>query len=221
MTTNSQWKALLEEFMAQENPARKVQMRAYMRNQFDFLGIPSPVRKQIQRPYFVAMKKAAIDWAFVETCWQLPYREMQYVAIDYLVTMQSVLQPDELEKISELVLQKSWWDTVDGLNKVVGGLTMTYPELSQKMLAWSKAENLWLRRIAIDHQLLRKEKTDRELLETILLNNLGSDEFFINKAIGWSLRDYAKTNPEWVQAFLLTHKDQLAPLSIKEASKHL
>ncbi|MFP9075690.1 DNA alkylation repair protein, partial [Enterococcus faecalis] len=85
--------------------------------------------------------------------------------------------------------------TVDGLNKVVGGLTMTYPELSQKMLAWSKAENLWLRRIAIDHQLLRKEKTDRELLETILLNNLGSDEFFINKAIGWSLRDYAKTNP--------------------------
>ncbi len=163
MTTNSQWKALLEEFMAQENPARKVQMRAYMRNQFDFLGIPSPVRKQIQRPYFVAMKKAAIDWAFVETCWQLSYREMQYVAIDYLVTMQSVLQPDELEKISELVLQKSWWDTVDGLNKVVGGLTMTYPELSQKMLAWSKAENLWLRRIAIDHQLLRKEKTDREL----------------------------------------------------------
>ncbi|MFQ9654685.1 MAG: DNA alkylation repair protein [Enterococcus sp.] len=221
MTTNSQWKALLEEFMAQENPARKVQMRAYMRNQFDFLGIPSPVRKQIQRPYFAAMKKAAIDWAFVETCWQLPYREMQYVAIDYLVTMQSVLQPDELEKISELVLQKSWWDTVDGLNKVVGGLTMTYPELSQKMLAWSKAENLWLRRIAIDHQLLRKEKTDRELLETILLNNLGSDEFFINKAIGWSLRDYAKTNPELVQAFLLTHKDQLAPLSIKEASKHL
>ncbi|MFR2835219.1 DNA alkylation repair protein [Enterococcus sp.] len=221
MTTNSQWKALLEEFMAQENPARKVQMRAYMRNQFDFLGIPSPVRKQIQRPYFAAMKKAAIDWAFVETCWQLPYREMQYVAIDYLVTMQSVLQPDELEKISELVLQKSWWDTVDGLNKVVGGLTMTYPELSQKMLAWSKAENLWLRRIAIDHQLLRKEKTDRELLETILLNNLGSDEFFINKAIGWSLRDYAKTNPKWVQAFLLTHKDQLAPLSIKEASKHL
>ena len=207
--------------MAQENPARKVQMRAYMRNQFDFLGIPSPVRKQIQRPYFAAMKKAAIDWAFVETCWQLPYREMQYVAIDYLVTMQSVLQPDELEKISELVLQKSWWDTVDGLNKVVGGLTMTYPELSQKMLAWSKAENLWLRRIAIDHQLLRKEKTDRELLETILLNNLGSDEFFINKAIGWSLRDYAKTNPGWVQAFLLTHKDQLAPLSIKEASKHL
>ncbi|MDO6297328.1 DNA alkylation repair protein [Enterococcus gallinarum] len=207
--------------MAQENPARKVQMRAYMRNQFDFLGIPSPVRKQIQRPYFAAMKKAAIDWAFVETCWQLPYREMQYVAIDYLVTMQSVLQPDELEKISELVLQKSWWDTVDGLNKVVGGLTMTYPELSQKMLAWSKAENLWLRRIAIDHQLLRKEKTDRELLETILLNNLGSDEFFINKAIGWSLRDYAKTNPERVQAFLLTHKDQLAPLSIKEASKHL
>lgn len=221
MRMNGQWEALLGELMAQENPDRRVQMRAYMRDQFDFLGIPAPVRKQIQKPYFATMKKTAIDWAFIDTCWQLPYREMQYAAIDYLVTMQSLLQPADLEKIRVFVLQKSWWDTVDGLNKVVGGLTMTYPELSQKMLSWSKANNLWLRRIAIDHQLLRKEKTDCTLLETIILNNLGSNEFFINKAIGWSLRDYAKTNPEWVQTFLITHKDQLAPLSIKEASKQL
>jgi 3-methyladenine DNA glycosylase AlkD len=89
------------------------------------------------------------------------------------------------------------------------------------MLAWSVDDNIWLRRIAIDHQLLRKEKTDTALLEAIIENNFGQKEFFINKAIGWSLRDYSKTNPEWVRAFVEKYRDKLAPLSIKEASKYI
>jgi len=89
------------------------------------------------------------------------------------------------------------------------------------MLEWSTDEDFWMRRIAIDHQLCRKERTNTELLEKILVNNFGSSEFFINKAIGWSLRDYFKTNQDWVRNFVETHKDKMDKLSIREASKYL
>ena len=86
------------------------------------------------------------------------------------------------------------------------------------MLEWSKNEDIWLRRLAIDHQIGRKDKTNTELLTAIILNNLGSDEFFINKAIGWSLRKYAKTNQQWVRQFLADYQHQLSALSYREAS---
>ena len=89
------------------------------------------------------------------------------------------------------------------------------------MIEWSKDEDFWIRRIAIDHQLTRKEKTNAELLEKIIINNFGSDEFFINKAIGWSLRDYSKTNPQWVRNFIEKYKGQMDKLSIIEASKYI
>ncbi len=89
------------------------------------------------------------------------------------------------------------------------------------MLEWSSDDNFWLRRVAIDHQLLRKDKMKTNLLEKILINNLNQSEFFINKAIGWILRDYSKTNPDWVRTFIEKHKNQMANLSIKEASKYL
>ena len=89
------------------------------------------------------------------------------------------------------------------------------------MLRWSKDQDFWLRRIAIDHQLGRKEKTNTKLLEKIIVNNFGSKEFFINKAIGWALRDYSKTNPKWVENFINTYQNQMNHLSIKEASKYL
>ena len=82
-------------------------------------------------------------------------------------------------------------------------------------------DNIWLRRVAIDHQLLRKEKTDTNLLEKILVNNLNHTEFFINKAIGWALRDYSKTNPQWVKDFIEKYKNNMASLSIREASKYI
>lgn len=89
------------------------------------------------------------------------------------------------------------------------------------MLRWSKDQDFWLRRIAIDHQLGRKEKTNTKLLEKIIVNNFGSKEFFINKAIGWALRDYFKTNPKWVENFINTYQNQMNHLSIKKASKYL
>ena len=96
-----------------------------------------------------------------------------------------------------------------------------HPELEEVILKWSLSDNIWLRRVAIDHQLLRKEKTDVHLMEKILLNNLDQTEFFINKAIGWALRDYSKTNLDWVARFIEKNKERMAEPSIKEASKYL
>ncbi|CMV49533.1 DNA alkylation repair enzyme%2C truncation [Streptococcus pneumoniae] len=173
--------------------------------------------------------------------------------------MQSYLKETDLPKLEQLVVTKSWWDTVDILDRVVGSLVYEHPELEEIILIlfenlfkprqrrsttskqyfeqpvasflvcslifieikWSLSDNIWLRRVAIDHQLLRKEKTNTQLMEKILLHNLNQTEFFINKAIGWTLRDYSKTNPTWVTCFIEKNKERMAELSIKEASKYL
>ena len=123
--------------------------------------------------------------------------------------------------IRRLAVTKSWWDTIDGLDRIVGDIALRYPEVNETLLAWSVDENIWLRRIAINHQLLRKEKTNTALLEKIIACNLGQSEFFVNKAIGWSLREYSKTNTAWVRAFIEKYRDKLAPLSVREGSKYL
>lgn len=127
----------------------------------------------------------------------------------------------DLPRLKQLAQTKSWWDSIDGLDKLVGKIVLDNPEGKQTILEWSLDDDFWLRRIAIDHQLLQKEKTDTELLEKILVNNLNQKEFFINKAIGWSLRDYSKTNPDWVRTFLDKYCSQMAGLSIREASKYI
>ncbi len=213
---------LIDDFHNHKDEQQAAGMSAYMRDQFPFLGIPTPLRKKLCREYFKAAKKSGtVDWAFVKACWDNPYREFQYAAIDYLALMQKFLTPGDVPRIKELALSKPWWDTIDGLDKIMGNIALSYPEINEVLIAWSTDESLWLRRIAIDHQLQRKDHTNTELLEKILVNNLGSSEFFINKAIGWSLRDYSKTEPAWVRQFIEAHKEKLAPLSIREASKYL
>ena len=213
---------LLEELEAAKDPEKAGPMEAYMRHQFPFLGIAGPERNSLYKKYFPEAKKTKIiDWDFVDTCWEKEPREYQYVAANYLKAMQSYLTKDDLPKLEHLVVIKSWWDTVDILDRVVGSLVADHPELEEVILKWSLSDNIWLRRVAIDHQLLRKEKTNVQLMEKVLLNNLDQTEFFINKAIGWDLRDYSKTNPEWVAAFIEKNKERMAELSIKEASKYL
>ena len=213
---------LLEELEAAKDLHKATPMEAYMRYQFSFLGIAAPERNSLYKKYFPEAKKTKIiDWDFVDTCWEKEPREYQYVAANYLKTMQSYLTKDDLPKLERLVVTKSWWDTVDILDRVVGSLVYDKPELGEIILQWSLSDNIWLRRVAIDHQLLRKEKTDVQLMEKVLLNNLDQTEFFINKAIGWALRDYSKTNPEWVSSFIEKNKERMSELSIKEASKYL
>ena len=202
-------------------PEKIPDMEAYMKNKFSFLGVQKPILKKIEREFFKPFIKNPIDWAFVEEFWQQPYREFQYIAMDYLDKKKKELRPEDFPKLKQLAQTKSWWDSIDQLDLIIGEITFHYPETKQVMLEWSKDQDFWLRRIAIDNQLMRKEKTDTDLLEKVILNNLGQSEFFINKAIGWSLRNYSKVNPDWVGAFIDRYREQLSPLSIREGSKYL
>ena len=202
-------------------PEKVPAMEAYMKNNFNFLGVQKPILKKIEREFFKPFIKDPIDWTFVEECWQQPYREFQYIAMDYLDKKKKELRPEDFPKLKQLAQTKSWWDSIDQLDLIIGEITFTYPETKQVMLDWSKDQDFWLRRIAIDHQLMCKDLTDTDLLAEVICNNFGQTEFFINKAIGWSLRNYSKVNPDWVRAFIDQHASQMASLSIREASKYL
>lgn len=212
---------IFEQMEAMRDAERGLKMSAYMQNLFPFLGIPKPALKQCVKPYLQKSRKLPLDWAFVRACWEKPCREAQYLAIEYLLLHEKQLVDTDLPKLEELIIQKSWWDTVDGLNPVVGSLVMKYPKHKDTMRQWSVSENIWLRRAAIDFQLKYKDQTDTALLEEIIRGNFGSREFFINKAIGWSLREYSKTDPDWVRGFLERYKDDLSALSIREAGKYV
>lgn len=215
------YKQLLAELNRHADPARAAPMAAYMKNRFDFIGIAKPQVKCICKPLFQGAAKAAVDWDFVRQCWANPHRELQYCALEYLRAVQKNLTPQDIPRLQALITDKPWWDSADVLDRIVGGIALRYPEANAVLLAWSQSDNIWLRRVAIDHQLLRKEQTDTALLEQILRNNLGQTEFFINKAIGWALRDYSKTNPQWVRRFIEQHRSRMAKLSVREASKYL
>ena len=213
---------LYEEMIQHKNEEQAQRMSKYMLNKFEYIGIKTPERRKIFKNFFSEYKnEEKIDWEFVNKCWENKYREFQYVAADYLKNMKDKLTINDIPKFKRLILEKSWWDTIDNLDMTIGALALKDSNVNKILLEWSLDENIWLRRIAIDHQLLRKEKTNAELLEKILKNNLGQAEFFINKAIGWALRDYSKISPEWVKNFIEKNKENMAKLSIKEASKYL
>ena len=213
---------LYEEMIQHKNEEQAQRMSKYMLNKFEYIGIKTPERRKIFKNFFKEYKnEEKIDWEFVNKCWENKYREFQYVAADYLKNMKDKLTIDDIPKLKQFILKKSWWDTIDNLDMTIGALALKDSNVNKILLEWSLDENIWLRRIAIDHQLLRKEKTNAELLEKILKNNLGQAEFFINKAIGWALRDYSKISPEWVKNFIEKNKENMAKLSIKEASKYL
>lgn len=213
---------LFKEMIKHKNEKEAEKMSAYMLNKFKYIGIKTPERRKIFKNFFKEYKKEEIiNWEFINKCWENEYRELQYSAIDYLKEMVKFLTEKDIPKIKKLIITKSWWDTVDGIDVIVGETALKYPEINKTLIKWSKDKNIWLRRIAIDHQLLRKEKTNTELLSEIIENNLNDTEFFINKAIGWVLRDYSKTNPDWVRDFIEKNKDKMSKLSIKEASKYI
>ncbi len=197
-----------------------IPMEKYMKNNFKFLGIKSVERRELSKD-FLRKEKDIINWEEVFYLWELEEREFQYIALDYLKARKKFLKIDDLENLLKLAKKKPWWDTIDLLAPLVGEAIFDFKDKNKLMLDLSKDENMWLRRIAILHQLKFKEDTDEKLLEEIIKNNFGSKEFFINKAIGWILREYSKTNKIWVRKFLDEYKDVLSPLSIREGSKIL
>ncbi len=216
------YEGIFEEMESLKDSQQAVKMSAYMKDRFEFLGIPKPKLKEVEKPYLKEGRSLKdIDWDFVNICWNKNYREAQYVAIDYLSMNSKKLTGKDLKSLENIIISKSWWETVDSIDGLVGGIVMKNKELEEMMVQWSVCDNIWKRRVAIDFQQKYKEKTNSTLLERIICNNLESSEFFINKAIGWSLRDYSKVNPEWVRNFIEKYKNRMAPLSVKEGSKYL
>ena len=213
---------LITDFEENRNELLAESMSKYMKDKFRFLGVRATTRTEIYKKYFPDTRKTKIiDWDFVESCWNKEEREFQYVVVYYLKAMQKFLKREDISRLKYLIVTKSWWDTVDLLAKVIGSLVIRIEGYDQIMLEWSKDSNIWLKRVAILYQLSLKEKVDKQILERILVGNLGDIEFFINKAIGWALRDYSKYNPEWVREFIKKNKDNMANLSIREASKYI
>ena len=201
------------------NPERASQMSAYMKNRFAFLGIQTPARRQLCNPLIRALSGNPVTAA--KALWRLDAREYQYVGCDLLRHHVRKLGASDLPQLEKLVLDKSWWDTVDGLTPVIGDIVLREPALASRMDQLIDADDFWLRRVAILHQLAWKDKTDQERLFRYCLQCAGEPEFFIRKAIGWALRQYARTAPDAVRVFLKQHKDSLSGLSLREAAKHL
>lgn len=198
------------------------QKEKYMRNKFKFYGIKTPERRKSYQDIIKdEKKKERVDWEFLDLAWNNEHREAQYFVCDYLISLEKFLTFEDINHIFNYVKSKQWWDTIDSLIKPIGKIGLRDKRVDNLMLEWSKNDDFWVRRVAIEHQLLRKEKMNKELLSKIIENNLNSDEFFINKAIGWALRDYSKTNPIWVKNFIEDHRSNLRNLSIREGSKYL
>lgn len=195
----------------------------YMRNQFEFLGIRTPIRrnltKQFLKDFGVPTKESLPEVIFL--LWEHPQREYQKAALDILEKVKKTLTPEDMPWLSTLIVKKSWWDTVDVLSPhIMGHMFKAYPELiSQYADQWIRDENFWLQRAAILYQLQYKQTTDEERLFQYILYRADSEEFFVQKAIGWVLREYAKTNPSIVKEFVSSN--QLKPLSKREALKNL
>jgi 3-methyladenine DNA glycosylase AlkD len=211
--------ALFEEHRNDDNAGP---MRKYMKDHFPFLGIKSPLRKELEKQFFkeTGILKEEFNKDFVVGLWEKDEREYQYTAITYTGKFIKKLPKDAIQFLERLITTKSWWDSVDSIAPLVGELARKYPELVEKTINhWSVDENYWLRRVAILFQLKYKQQTNETLLYDYMVKNADSKEFFLQKAIGWALREYSKTNPESVKAFI--EGNQLAPLSIREGSKYL
>jgi 3-methyladenine DNA glycosylase AlkD len=211
-------------FAGAADPQRAMAMAAYMRNQFPFLGIPTPEQRRL----------AAVAWhdlplpsqADVESltarCWMAAEREFQYAACDYAIRHVRRCDDEFIEQARVLIVTKSWWDTVDALAaNVVGPLVRSHPQLQPVMDEWIESSDDWLARTAILHQLRAKDHTDTTRLFGYCERRAADREFFIRKAIGWALREYSKTDADAVRRFVADHHDQLSPLSQREALKWL
>ncbi|PCJ96545.1 MAG: DNA alkylation repair protein [Flavobacteriaceae bacterium] len=211
--------ALELEFESQANVKRAMQQKAYLRGQFEYYGLTTTERREIQKPFFI---KAFLPQknelaAIIKTLWEKPQREYHYFAQELAFKYVKQLEKEDIALFEYMVTHNSWWDTVDHIaNKLIGTYFKMYPEQRHKYVQkWLASNTIWLQRSALLFQLKYKQDVDTELLSSSINALLGSKEFFINKAIGWMLREYSRTNPKWVIEF--TNSTALSPLSKKEA----
>jgi len=211
--------ALVVVLEARADPQRAATMVAYMKGHFAFLGIPSAERRAAQKEVLGDWKAPSAEdlAAFARGCWARDERELQYAACDTIVRHVNRLGPDALGLAEDLITTKPWWDTVDVLASRVVGPLAERPVIDR----WLTSGDLWLERTAILHQLTYQERTDADFLFRACLTHAPSTEFFLRKAIGWALRQYARVDPDAVRTFVAAHADELSGLSKREALKRL
>ncbi|MEU1368405.1 DNA alkylation repair protein [Streptomyces sp. NPDC005803] len=206
------------------DPVRARSAAAYMKHVAPFLGIPTPRRRALSRSVLEgAARPGEADCAAIALrCWALPEREYHYFAADYLRRHVARCSSGFVPVLRHLVTTVPWWDTVDTLAAhVAGPLVAADPELRHTMDEWIEDDDLWIVRTALLHQLRFKEATDARRLFAYCLRRADHPDFFIRKAIGWCLREYAKTDPQAVRDFVDDARGRLAPLSVREATRHL
>lgn len=204
---------------------KAAQMAAYMKTDTEFYGIPSPQRRAVLKELKsrFAPTTAGECESMVRALWALPHREEKYMAIDVARAYRRFITFDQLDLCQHMIVDGAWWDLVDIVaSNLVGKIVLEDRERMRPILDdWIDGDDMWLRRTAIICHLGHKEQTDWAMLNEYCLRRAHEKEFFIRKAIGWALRQYARTDPETVTAFLIEHKDKLSGLSFREASKHL
>lgn len=221
--------ALVDSLTAIADPVRAPQMRAYMRDRFEFLGVTAPDRRRAARPFMATMRSATQDQLLdaAERLWGFPQREYAYVAADLLRANARSLGPVALDRIGGLVRTESWWDGVDPLAKVVGDIVRAHPDAAETMDRWVEDPDLWIVRVAIIHQLGWKRDAEPERIFGYCAARSGHPDVFVRKAIGWALRDLARSYPDEVRGFVESHRESvggrpgLSALSVREATKHL
>ncbi len=210
---------LKKAFEENSNPENAIQMEKYMRNKFEFYGIKSPDRREIYKEFKQNNglipdndKEDIIRW-----CWNAPQREYQMFAMEFLGKVTKKEGENIIDLYEYLIITKSWWDTVDFIaSNLVGIYFAKFPsKIPEKTKKWMNSGNMWLQRTCLLFQLKYKSNLNEELLDGFIQPLLPSKEFFIQKAIGWILREYSKTNPEFVITYI--KENSLSNLSSREA----
>ncbi|MEC5191082.1 MULTISPECIES: DNA alkylation repair protein [unclassified Arthrobacter] len=210
---------------AAADPARAAGAQAYLKSALPCLGVQVP---EVRRMVKTAVKERPpgsledLESAVLELWRDARWREERYAAIDLTGLKLAAGEMGMLPLYEEIIRSGAWWDLVDGVSHRLCNLLHAHREdMSAVLLRWSTDRDLWIRRAAITAQLGAKTATDPTLLAAVIEPNLADREFFIRKAIGWALRDYAATNPAWVKDFAARHADTLSPLSRREALRRL
>ena len=207
------------------DPGRAADMAGYMKTDMPFYGVPKPERSKIYREMrnrFPITSRAGYQTA-VRALWAQPHREEKYCAIRLAVDHPQYVTIGSVPLYRRMIIEGGWWDFVDDIAaRLVGKVLLDdRARMHTKLDRWIDDPNLWIRRTAILSQLKHKSATDQDQLFGYCLKRAEEKEFFIRKAIGWALREYAKTEPDAVRAFALKHRERLSGLSFREATKHL
>jgi len=210
-------------FKRNANAENAAAMTAYMKGHFPFFGIKTPDRRELLKEHIAMVGAPELEDlpSIARSAFELPQRELHQVAIDLLMKQARKLGPDHLPLVEELIITKTWWDSVDALAiHVAGTILKKYPEeIPEWNERWITSGNMWLNRTAILFQARWKDDTDRTLLFANIERHAAHRDFFIRKAIGWSLRELGATDPQAVRAFVASHT--LSPLSEREALRKL